>query len=268
MNQKRLILLFPLCLLALLIGVLGWLTWREVRQERLNRQLIDAIKQEDTTTALSALKQGADANARDEKQTLPAWKDLWNRLRGKRPPPSKAPTALLLALHFKEESVGIEFPKENLPFIQALLTHGAQVNVPDDDGQSPLTYALVQDMSATSRLLIQHGVRVTQGADAEEDMLLEAALYPVDTDVMEMMLQRGANPNGPNDIGWKPLAAAVMAQNPDKVRVLLHYHADPNVLVGVGQDSGSALSFAEQEASSDSKMRQIAQMLQAAGAKE
>src|SRR5579871_6148798 len=129
-------------MLAVLIGVLGWLTWREVKHERLNRQLIEAIKRQDTPTALSALAQGADANARDEQQTLPAWKVLWNRLRGKRPPASHAPTALILTLELKFSGEEVVFPRENVPLLTALLDHGAQVNAQDQDRESALDYAL------------------------------------------------------------------------------------------------------------------------------
>ena len=49
-----------------------WL-WRADRQERLNRQLIEAILRDDTLAALVALKCGAYANARDE-PVVPGWR--------------------------------------------------------------------------------------------------------------------------------------------------------------------------------------------------
>jgi len=55
------------------------------------------------------------------------------------------------------------------------------------------------------------------------------------------------------------------------VRLLLQYHANPNVKWdNDNNDNGqvSALSYAEEFASNDPKLRQIAQMLKDAGAKE
>ena len=268
MSRKKRLLLFPLGVLAVLIGIPCCLTWREVRHERLNQQLIEAIKREDTATALSALAQGADANARDEKQTLPAWKVLWNRLRGKRPAPSTAPTALLLALEWKRDARGkFVYPRENVPLIQSLLTHGAQVNVRYEDGDPPLTYALDGGKSATSRLLILHGANVMSYA---WDVPLRAACgeSDIDADIVEMMLQRGAEPDGPNWISISPLASAVIKRSPDKVRLLLCYHANPNVYVDEGTHRDSALSDARRFAKSDPRMRRIEKMLKAAGAKE
>jgi len=140
-SYPRLMLALLTLALVVLVGFPCFLTWREVRQERLNQQLIDAIKREDTATALSVLAQGADANAREE-FSRPLWEDIWNRLRGHASQTSELPTALQEVVQRRYEERGGafgEFPsRENVPLFSALLTQGAQVDVRGDRGYTPL----------------------------------------------------------------------------------------------------------------------------------
>src|SRR5579871_2670736 len=127
-RKKRLIFTWFLGGLILLIGIPCWKTGREIQQQYLNRQLIAAIRRKDTATALALLSHGADANSHAGVLPSPVWRVLWDRLQGKLPAPSDAPTALLLALRAKDTDNTI-FPSENLPLITALLSHGARINV-------------------------------------------------------------------------------------------------------------------------------------------
>src|SRR5437773_1880504 len=52
-----------LVLLVTLFGVPAWVTWRAVRQERLDSALIAAIKHNDTQAVVYLLRHGADVNA-------------------------------------------------------------------------------------------------------------------------------------------------------------------------------------------------------------
>src|SRR5437868_5967972 len=131
MHRKRLSLITALLLLAILVGGLGWTVYAPVRQERINRALIAAIMKNDTKTALALLAKGADPNARDETpQHLSLWRLLLDRLRGKHPAPSKAPTALLVALIVIDEQYP-QKPQNNVDIIRALLDKGADPNVTD-----------------------------------------------------------------------------------------------------------------------------------------
>src|SRR5688500_4268504 len=81
-----------------LTGIPLWLTWCQVRQERLNNALLSAIKRSDVPSVLSLLEQGADPNAREQpvsRRTF--WQLLSERWQGKPPVPNTAPSALLLA---------------------------------------------------------------------------------------------------------------------------------------------------------------------------
>src|SRR5579871_3321478 len=270
--RKRVILFFPLGVLAVLIGIPCWLTWQQVRHERLNQRLIEAIKREDTYTALVALEEGADGNARDEVQTLPVWKVLWNRLRRQPSPPSTAPPALLLTLQ-PESHVHEMFRshplfndsgslKENLPLIKGLLTHGAKVNVQDSDGRTPLYWALDRGLNATCQTLIEHGAYVTQDVKGYPPLAYAMTNEAIRVDTVEMMLQQGAEPNRRDQVNATPLYWALASRNPDKVRLLLRYHADPNVKISWGPKQWfTPLSYAEGTVNEDANMRRIVKML-------
>src|SRR5262245_19994140 len=94
-------ILWSLLIPAIFIVCLAWLTYAQVRQERLNRALIAAIKRYDAPAVVSLLQQGADANARDLPTTgVSIWQLLLDRLRGR---PANSPkdqflTALMVLL--------------------------------------------------------------------------------------------------------------------------------------------------------------------------
>src|SRR5579884_2189473 len=119
--------LIALLFLAALVAGLGWTVYAPVKQERLNHALIAAIKRNDTKTALALLAEGADPNSRDEPpQHLSFWRLLWDRLRGKRPAPSSAPTALLLACSWNQEMNDMP---NNPVLVKALLDRRAAMEV-------------------------------------------------------------------------------------------------------------------------------------------
>src|SRR5579859_2335248 len=134
-RRKRDGLIF-LTLLALLIGVPVGFISRQVRQERLNRNLIAAVKANDTKAVVSLLDQGANANCRDEPhRKFSMWQTLMQVVRRRRPPPSYSLTPLLDALEpralpsYAHDLFGS--PPENLRLVRALLNHGAQINQTD-----------------------------------------------------------------------------------------------------------------------------------------
>src|SRR5579871_4265140 len=143
MRRRRLSLIAVLLLLALLVGGLGWMVYAPVRQERLNRSLIAAIKKNNTKAALALLSEGADPNARDEPpQHLSLWRLLRDRLRGKRPNPSNAPTALWLACYYGTNDLGRKPAPDNWQLVKALLVRRAKVNVIDKETEeTPLLRA-------------------------------------------------------------------------------------------------------------------------------
>src|ERR1051325_10455338 len=94
--KKRRTLLTLLALL-LIVGIPIAFLVREYSQDRLNRELIEAIKVDDTDKALAALKAGADPNACDYSGTPRSLRmyiiQLFDKLNR---PASKPETALMM----------------------------------------------------------------------------------------------------------------------------------------------------------------------------
>src|SRR5438067_2015313 len=134
MNRRTRLVLSSLVLLLVLLGIPAWLA---VRQERLDRALIAAIRKMNLQAALEALNAGADPNSRDLSSKMPSyWQVLLDSLRRKHPDDSSANTALLLALDWETltEATGYQIgngspPAPDLRLIKALLDRGADDRV-------------------------------------------------------------------------------------------------------------------------------------------
>ncbi len=235
MRRKKAVGRLLLLLLIGLISVPCWLTYRQMRQDKLDRALIAAIKRGDTPAAITLLAHGADANAHDEPDRKPAslWQLLMDALHHRHAAPATEPTALLVMLelrptgqHSEYDGDVITVPAEDTHMTKALLEHRAKVNVQDNDGDTPLILAAAYECADTVKLLLSHG----------------------------------ANVNARNSSGWTALLIAAAQGQTETVRLLLNHHAD----VSIKSENGvTALHLAKWERQAD-----IVRMLKQAGAKE
>jgi len=263
MKRALSFLLLLLGLVAVLCILTAWFVYREHRQERLNHDLIAAVKRNDTKAVVSLLDQDADANCRDEPyRPVPWWQRLKDRLRRVKPKPSTAPTPLVLALRDRPGNV---FPPENLPLVQALLDHKANVNARDEYAFTPLNYAMWCRKKATTHLLLKYGADIKPDYRPDYAPLVWATGYFFDsTDVLADMLHRGADVNQQSRTGITALSIAVRTQNVEAVRLLLSYHADITIR---GNDGLTPLAEAKRSSTLPAG-RQIIDLLKQAGAKE
>ncbi len=172
--------------LLILIAVPLGLTWREVRQERLNQALIAAIKRNDTNSVTSLLEQGADANTRDDPgRKISIWQRLMNQLQGRSSVTADAPTALFQATFWHAE---------NPTLAQILLRHHAAVNAQDPYGNTALINC----------------IRVGKGKFADQ----------VYNPTLQALLQAHADVSLPNRNGETPLYFARLFERPEAIRLL------------------------------------------------
>jgi len=293
MRRKRFNLIVTLSVLVALVAGLGWMIYTPVRQERVNRALIAAIKKNDTKTALALLNEGADPNARDmPPQHLSLWRLLLDRLRGKQPAPSQAPTALMLACAWRENDASSKPASDNWQLVKAFLERGAQVNVMDKEtGETPLLQAAVLNKTKVCQLLIERGAKVNvtdnnggtpliwaignktlvrllinKGANVRADSNAQAVLdaqdpHGDDPAITELLLSRGAPVDATEPYQhYTALDAAIIYGKVRSVRLLIHHGADVNHKASDGE---TPLKLAKEW-----QHPMIVQILKQAGAKE
>lgn len=149
-------------LLLLLIAIPIGIFLDALHRDQAGHDLIQAIKRNDTASALVALKQGADPNVRDKsKDESPSFSDRVNQLFDHFFHPRNGqyhdthPTALFL-LEFGQD--------DNSMLTQALLEAGADPNATGEKEQSPLMLAVMLRHSQSVHLLLkQRGQYSSEG---------------------------------------------------------------------------------------------------------
>jgi len=234
-RKKRLLLLFPLGVLAVLIGIPCFLTWREVRQERLNARLIVALQKFDTLTAIDLLKQGADANAHVTSQdTRSFWKRCLDVIGGRHRATPNGDPAILLAMMDHEGDA----PPDRPALLQALLDRGAEVNVKTEHGDTPLHLAVWHQETSSLRLLLAYKADVNvRDADGLTPLDRAYSMYGLEAEpVRHLLLEHGADVNSTLPNGDSLFLWAVRYGDLDTVSLFLHHRADLNALDGTGRN--------------------------------
>ncbi len=178
-----------------------------------------------------------------------------------------------------------------MPVVQALLDKGANVNQVDKNGLTPLMFAgfsgnleLIQillakgaDPKAKTKQGLTYLVAITnstnlaavkwaleQGLDVKDpkqDFLTGAAMSG-DLAIARLLLEKGATPNSPDDLGYTPLMHAVLteASSLELVKLLLGHGADAKAKA---KDGLTALTFARRKG-----WTEVIELLTKAGATE
>ncbi len=263
-SGRILLLLF---LLVVLIGVPVWQAMRLIRQERLNRALIAAIKKNQVQVALALLNAGADPNARDAPpDRRSVWQQVWDSLHGRHDSSREnAPTALLVLLEpaaREADYIGQYIPprrEENVVLARALLDRGAEVNVRDAQGDIALLLAAEEDEHQTLLLLLDHGANVNV-QDRFGYSPLRFTSEHGDTPAVQRLISKGAQIDAKAVDGQTPLMGAVENQHLDVVCLLLGNAANANLR---DTDGETALHIANETSTDQSD---IVKLLLAHGA--
>lgn len=112
----------------------------------------------------------------------------------------------------------------NLSIVDLLLGAGAEVNVCDRMGMSPLSAAATGGWREIVRRLISAGADVN--ADCGDGPALWIAVVRRENGVLEDLLRAGANPNAFNPDGFSPLMLAAGNENPEAIPPLIRAGAD------------------------------------------
>lgn len=246
MKRRQISLTKPLVFTMLFIGLLVLLILRSIYQEKLNQDLIAAIKHKDAKTALALLQNGADANVCDNDsenmtliQTIIDHFVLRKRAKGD-------PILLVVA---SEESlssqVGDERNNTSL-IIRALLAHHAKPNIKDYDNNTPFGFVASYNDLASVRELIKYGadvnVRNKFGVSAlssaislgspNYDALTMAKLKSDKFEIIKLLIQNHADLNIYDSNDGTPLQYAITTSETEDfvlVKFLLDNGAYPNL---------------------------------------
>jgi ankyrin repeat protein len=241
-NRRKGILLVPA---VILLGVGLAYMEREVRQARLDRQLIGAVTRKDRAAVTALLRQGANPSARD----LPppgSWLDQLKRLFLRSPGARRQdwPTALLIALRNDDPAIA-----------RTLVDAHADPNAMDREHVAPLALTLSPpDAGSTGETEEQEDVQLAErlldmGAnpnvrDAEGTPALVTAVRQTDfsdssdrpaQELVRHLLRKGADVNAPEADGktallwsaWDGLKPEKPVSFPEGMRLLLQSGADP-----------------------------------------
>lgn len=233
-----------LLLLLLSLVVLSGSVWRAWRQEQLNQALLAAVERRNAGDVRLLLQQGANVETpyRPQKEnSFRQYLKSWISPRSSSTSPARTP--LLLTVQGQQED-SRPLP-ENLPLVQALLDHHANVNATDANGMTALMAACASGQAATVRLLLEHGADIrlkdkprTIAGDTSRgvsDVPVEglcALQYAFEmnenTEIMRLLLDHHADINVRDENGATLLIAAAGQGEAEKARLLISRGADLN----------------------------------------
>jgi ankyrin repeat protein len=150
-------------------------------------------------------------------------------------------TVLLIACSFKDY--------DNV--VSILISRGADVNFKGKDGRTPLMWAAGNSLE-TTKILLNNGADVKAKGDDGMNAFIQSAFgilsKKVDTEVMDLLLENGADVNseltGKDAAGWTALLFASVNGDIELAEYLISQGANVN---HTSNEGSTALSLARQE---------------------
>jgi ankyrin repeat protein len=120
----------------------------------------------------------------------------------------------------------------------------ALANAPSPDGHQPLGLAAFFAGASTVRLLLDRGAEVGAVArNAMQVQAIHAAVASRNAESVALLLERGADPNARQQVGYTPLMGAASGGRADIADLLLRHGADPSLR---SEDSKTAADLARE----------------------
>ncbi|RKK66726.1 hypothetical protein BFJ69_g15146 [Fusarium oxysporum] len=131
--------------------------------------------------------------------------------------------------------------KGHVEVVKLLLDKGADVNIPDKDGWTPVFSASWNGYVEVVKLLLDKGADVNI-PDKNGWTPVSAASANGHVEVVKLLLDKGADVNIPDKNGWTPVSAASANRHVEVVKLLLDKGADVNIPTKDGRTPVSAAS--------------------------
>ncbi len=133
----------------------------------------------------------------------------------------------------------------NLEVIRELLKQGAAVNAPANSGMRPFYYAALSHGMAVAQLLISAGADLEAYGSADVDGRLYTSLmgaaFEGDSEMVELLLAKGAKIEGTGSTGDTALMSVAKTEHSEIVKLLLDKGANVNA---TGPNGHTALIYA------------------------
>jgi ankyrin repeat protein len=121
---------------------------------------------------------------------------------------------------------------------ELLVEAGANVNATDEFGQTPLAGAVSAGHAAVVKLLLAHGANPNKRPSRDEDPLLHLPCLEGKTNVVQALLEGGADPDAKSADGVTPLLSVGISgekNSAEIVSLLLKAGANPNAKMSDGR---------------------------------
>jgi len=213
--------------LILMLGIPITLMLLALRREWATRNLLQEIHNKNVPGALAALRNGANPNARDYSKDMPL------------SPGEQAKLFLTHLLHPTANSAQDMHPTpllliaqsddcpDNPALVKALLDAGADPNVENADGETPLMQTVMCGDFRLMRLLLTHKIDVRR-TDQRGRTALHWAAWTDSAEAIDSLLAAGSDLEGRNKAGETPLHEACKQAETPAVQALLRHHANLN----------------------------------------
>jgi ankyrin repeat protein len=233
----------------LFVGIVAFVTYRQQERIRLDRELIAAVMKGEHDAMRHSLYRGASPNARVlvGRQRRTFWSRLTHIFSGGDPDDYVMPSALILAAD-----------RGDAKAVRLLLENGADPNLPEGGGGTPLMFAGMSSSSTAVRLLLDAGANVNAKDRDGVPALQRAAVYRR-AEAVRLLVERGADVNARAKDSGTAIIYAAREGSAEIVRFLLAEGADVNV---VDSYDYSALRWAREQGHGE-----IVKLLRMAGAK-